>query len=494
MKPIKEFLKPRVVYMVNKCFNIIFTLILRAVLILIMTAFATTANAKNVVLDGRISLEEQLRIPNVTYIINDIFTQTDSVIIIPNNCTLAFKNGKILNANLILGENVRITNGTIEIADNGYIMLNNNTTIKNCSFSNQSYCKIGYGNLYAEACQGIRIIKCYFAPQKRQTKGKCSSIDLRRCEDFLVEKVKSDYTEGENIIVFEGTGIVRKCNLRMGWSGIGTTIYGTTVEHPKVGRWDSKIRIVNNTVKNALAAGITINSNNVICEKNDVTFDNCTVNGPGIRLGHAHSPANSCVVSKNVIKWYNSKSNGKSTTNRGISLDAGNDNLVLGNSIENVPVGIGSSVTNKTGTEIKKNVIKGATNYGISIYESNDAQNSCTIRNNEIRMSTGTGIWVRNCNTEITNNSIFFPREKREYKDNSNSCVGLRLEDNKNVEIRVENNTIKYSLKPIKGEFVGKRVVMKDNVYQTEGENTIKSSEKTIVEDLNNKIKYVGRR
>ena len=472
----------------------IWVLFFSVAFVLTTSAFTTVGGAKRIVLERGRTIEEQMIIPNVTYIIKDFFTQTDSILTIPDNCILAFKGGKILNANMKLGENVTIINGTIEIAENGYIQLNNYTTVKNCSFSNKTFCKIGYGDLFADACKSIRIKKCSFAPQKRQAKGKCSSIDLRRCEDFLIEKVTSNYTEGENIIIFEGRGQVRKCHCTRGWSGIGTSIYGTSKTNPKQGNPNAQILIKNNVIKNTLAAGITINNTNTLCENNTIFFENCTVEGPGIRLGHLHALANNCTVSHNHIKWINSKASGASTSNRGISIDAGNNNVIVDNIIENVPEGIASSVSNKTGTIIKNNVIKGATNNGISVYEGNDAQNSCVILNNEIRMSAGTGIWVRNCNTVITSNTILFPKEKQESSYNPNSYVGLRLEDNKNVETRVENNTIKCSLKPIKGVFVGKRVVMKDNVYQTEGENTIKSGEKTIVEDLNNKIKYVGRR
>ena len=482
--------------MVNRRLNTVFTYVFSAVLVLSTTAFASTGSTKRVILDGDRSVEEQIKIPNVTYIIKDAFTQTDAVISIPDNCTLAFKGGKILNANLKLGENVTITNGTIEIAEDGCVELNNNSVIKNCSFSNKSYCKVGYGNLYADACLGIRIKKCTFAPQKRQTKGKCSSIDLRRCEDFIIEKVESDYTEGENIIVYEGIGYVRKCTLRMGWSGIGTVIYGMTEENPKQGRQgssDSRIIIINNTVRNTLAAGITINSNNVICEKNDVAFENCTVNGPGIRLGHVHSPANSCIVSKNVIKWNNSNSNGKSTTNRGISLDAGNDNLITDNSVENVPVGIGSSVSNKTRIVITGNDIKNASDYGVSIYESEELNNMFSIEGNTIQMQGGIGVWVRNCNSNIKRNKISFPTPKTKLFNSPYFCYGILIEDNPRTETFVNKNIIEFSEMPVKAVLKGKRVTITDNKYLTEQDCSFSVKETTMIEESNNKYRYIHK-
>ena len=362
------------------------------------------------------------------------------------------------NANLVLGENVSISNGTIEISENGYIKLNHNSNIKNCSFSNRSYCKIGYGDLYADSCRGIKINKCNFSSQRRQTKGKCSSIDLRNCEDFIIEKIESDYTEGENIIIYEGSGIVRKCSLNSGWSGVGTAIYGTSIVHPKMGSKESKIRITNNVIRNTLAAGITINNNNVVCENNTVLFDNCTVNGPGIRLGHKHSPANTCIVQCNMIKWINGKPSGASTSNRGISIDAGDDNWVTNNIIENIPVGIASSVTNKTGTTIKRNVIKNATDFGVSIYESSDIANKCKIDENTIIMKEGTAIWVHNCSSDINKNTISFPKNHLSSEENDDRYMGIMIDDNAQVETRLTNNIIKYSNMPVKATFKGKKV------------------------------------
>lgn len=435
------------------------------------------------------SFEEFLNESGPFCVIKEDLIQRDSVLYIPDNVTLAFKGGRLLNANLVLGENVTIKNGDIQIAENGFIKLSNNCRVKNCSFTNVSYCRVGFGDLFAESSKDIVISNCTFAPQKRQTKGKCSSIDLRKCEGFLVEKVKSAYTEGENIIIYEGRGTVRKCECTGGWSGIGTSIYGTSVKNPKTGDPDARIIIKNNKVRNALAAGITINNYNTVCEGNTVLFENYTVSGPGIRLGHLHAPANNCTVTKNTIRWVNSKPSGASTSNRGISLDAGNNNIIIKNTIENVPEGIASSVSNKTGTQILNNKIISATANGISIYEDNDVANYCLVKGNDIRMQSGTGVWVRNCNAEIVKNKISFPVEKNPDIVSNFAYVGIRIEDNSQIKTDITDNIVKYSRVPVKAVFKGKEVLIDGNRFQTEEESSYSVGEKTVLKDNGNRIR-----
>lgn len=459
---------------------------------LIFSSFYSTK--KCLVIDREIPIEKQINQAGVNYIINDVIVQTDSVFLIPNNTKLTFKNGgKLLKANLILGENVTILNGNIQIAENGLIRLNHHCRVKNCTFVNESFCRIGFGNLFADGSNDIIIKNCSFSPQKRQSKGKCSSIDLRNCDGFLIENVTSTYTEGENIIIYEGHGTVKRCYCTGGWSGIGTSIYGTSVKNPKPGNPDARIVIKNNTVKNTLAAGITINNYNSLCKKNTVLFENCTVNGPGIRLGHSHAPANNCTISGNTIKWIRSKPSGASTSNRGISLDAGNGNLIENNTIENVPEGIASSVYSKTGTLIRKNTIKGATFNGITIFEETNMGNSCVIKDNIISMSSGTGIWIRNCNSEISGNKIVFSEEKVS-EGGSFSYVGIRIEDNTQIETSLMKNTIKQSITPIKATFRGKKVSINKNKYYTEKECSYTASENTVLEENNNSYNFYSSR
>ena len=471
---------------------IIFVIITVSLFAVYKTASANT-QGKSVVLDCSRTFEEQVTKANCTYIIRDEFNQHAVVFHIPNNVVLDFKGGKLKNVNWVLGENVIIKKGNIEIADNGYIKLNNNSQIRNCHFSNKTHCKVGYGDLYGESCSGIKISKCVFATQKRQNGGKCSSIDLRRCDGFVVDKVTSEYTEGENIIVYDGSGVVQKCKCKGGWSGIGVAIYGASVKTPKQGDPSAKVIVRGNMVRNTLAAGITINNYNTICENNKVVFENCTVEGPGIRLGHTHTPATNCVVRNNIITWKGSKASGASTSNRGISIDAGNGNLVEDNKVENVPEGIASSVSNKTGTVIRNNTIKGASTNGVIIFEDLNSGNTCVIEDNDIRMIEGSGIWVRSCNAKIIGNIIKFVEGNPDEVYGNYSFIGLRIEDNINVETTVANNTVRNARKPIKAAFSGRKVILSGNKYYTSEEGEYTKKRKTIVEESNNRLRLKKR-
>ena len=350
--------------------------------------------------------------PNTIYEIRYDFDLNGETIEMKEGCTFKFNGGSFINANIILQNNCKIVNGRINIAGNALILLNNNCTIENCTFTHVSWCKNGYGTLFAENKENIKIHNCTFKKQKKPAKSeKCSSIDLRNCKDFIINNITSYYSEGENIIVKSGSGIVSNSVLYNGWSGIGTNHYGASDSTPITeGDGTSSIIISNNIVINAIAAGITINSDNVICSNNQILWfgkdeDNKTiVRGPGIRLGHSFTYANNCLIDNNIIKWGKFvTSSGASTSDRGISLDAGNNNIIQNNYIQGVLKGIGSSVTKKQGTIIKNNNIN-AIMGGIVIY--NDI--NCTIENNNINVKQGTGLWSHLCDSVIKSNTVKF--------------------------------------------------------------------------------------
>lgn len=350
--------------------------------------------------------------PNTIYEIRYDFDLNGEIIEIQEGCTLKFNGGSFINANIILQNNCKIVNGRINIAENALILLNNNCTIENCTFTHVSWCKNGYGTLFAENKENIKIHNCTFEKQKKPAKSeKCSSIDLRNCKDFIINNITSYYSEGENIIVKSGSGIVSNSILYNGWSGIGTNHYGASDSTPITeGDGTSSIIISNNVVINAVIAGITINSDNVICSNNQILWfgkdenNKITVMGPGIRLGHSFTYANNCLIDNNIIKWGNFVTNsGASTSDRGISLDAGNNNVIQNNYIQGVLKGIGSSVTKKQGTIIKSNNINAITG-GIVIY--NDI--NCTIENNNINIKQGIGLWSHLCDLVIKSNTVKF--------------------------------------------------------------------------------------
>lgn len=350
--------------------------------------------------------------PDTIYEIRYDFDLNGETIEIKEGCTLKFEGGSFINTNIILQNNCKIVNGRINIAGNGLVLLNNNCTVENCTFTHVSWCKNGYGTLFAENKEKIKIHNCTFEKQKKPAKSeKCSSIDLRNCKDFIINNITSYYSEGENVIVKSGSGIVSNSVLYNGWSGIGTNHYGASDSTPITeGDGTSPIIISNNIVINAIAAGITINSDNVICSNNQILWfgkdeDNKTiVMGPGIRLGHSFTYANDCLIDNNIIKWGKFVTNsGASTSGRGISLDAGNNNIIQNNYIEGVLKGIGSSVTKKQGTIIKSNNIN-AINGGIVIY--NDI--NCTIENNNINVKQGMGLWSHLCDSVIKSNTVKF--------------------------------------------------------------------------------------
>lgn len=350
--------------------------------------------------------------PDTIYEIRYDFDLNGEIIEIQEGCTLKFNGGSFINANIILQNNCKIVNGKINIAENALILLNDNCTIENCIFTNVSWCKNGYGTLFAENKENIKIHNCTFEKQKKPAKSeKCSSIDLRNCKDFIINNITSYYSEGENIIIKSGSGVVSNSVLYNGWSGIGTNHYGASDSTPITkGDGTSSIIISNNIVINAIAAGITINSDNVICSNNQILWfgkdeDNKTiVGGPGIRLGHSFTYANNCLIDNNIIKWGNFVINsGNSNSDRGISLDAGNNNIVQNNYIQDVLKGIGSSVTKKQGTIIKNNNIN-AIDYGIIIY----GDINCIIEDNNVNVKQGIGLWSHLCDSIIKSNTVKF--------------------------------------------------------------------------------------
>lgn len=389
---------------------------------------------KNMVGGVNVLTQAMINQANTIYEIRYDFDLNGVEIIIPDNCILMFKGGGFKNAHLILGKNVSISNGNIKIKHEGKIVLNDNVKITNCSFTNISHCFTGHGNLYGENCKNIVIKNCLFDKQIRQELGKCSSIDLRNCENFLIDNIISHYTEGENIIVYEGSGIITNCQCHEGWSGIGTTVYGTSVEYPKDPSSSTSIIISNNIIYNPIAAGITINNSEVLCNGNQVFFNNTSAGGPGIRLGHAHSKANNCTVSNNLIKWVNTNSNGQTSSDRGIAIDAGDNNIIDSNTILNVPTGITSSVTIKTGTIISNNVIKGASIVGIDIFSGYENDSKLFVKNNKIECLSGTGIGITRCNVEIFGNEVSVLGDEE--------VIGIDLRNGETYYTRIYNNYI----------------------------------------------------
>lgn len=356
--------------------------------------------------------QDMINKPNTIYEIRYDFEFNTKAIEIPEYCTLKFNGGSFINADIVLKSNCKIINGHINIAENGLILLDNNCTIEDCNFTNVSWCKNGYGTLFAENKENIKIHNCIFEKQKRPAKPeKCSSIDLRNCKDFIINNITSYYSEGENIIVKSGSGIVSNSVLYNGWSGIGTNHYGASDSTPITeGDGTSSIIISNNIVINTINAGININTDNVICSNNQILWfgkdevNKTIVMGPGIRLGHSFTHANNCLVDNNIIKWGEFVTNsGDPTSDRGISLDAGNNNIIQNNYIQGVLKGIGSSVTKKQGTIIKNNNIT-AINGGIEIYD----DINCTIENNNINVKQGIGLWSHLCDSVIKSNTVKF--------------------------------------------------------------------------------------
>lgn len=440
--------------------------------------------------------------PNTIYEIKYDFDLNRETINVPENCTLKFNGGSFINANFTLQNNCKIVNGEISISENGYILLNDNCTVENCNFTYNSWCKNGYGTLFAESKENIAISNCKFGKQKTPAKPeKCSSIDLRNCRNFIIDNIISYYSEGENIIIKSGSGVVSNSVLYNGWSGIGTNHYGASESTPITeGDGTSTIIISNNVIINSIAAGITVNSDNVICSNNQILWygkdenSKTTVMGPGIRLGHNFTLANNCLIDNNIIRWGNFvTSSGNPTSDRGISIDAGNNNTIQNNTIDNIPIGIASSVVTKEGTIIRNNKIN-AKKIGISIY--NDT--NCTIDGNYINIKEGIGIKSSLCYSIIKDNTINFSDEipdtdtltDEDYCGfyiitGSNNCTisnnytnaynALKIDSTNAKDIAITNNSFK-SKKDFRIIFACENLIYKDNDVYNQSINPSKKA------------------
>lgn len=395
---------------------------------------------------------------NTIYHIQYDYNLNGQTITIPDNCILEGHGGSIIVKELILMNNVTIKDVTFKISTGGTIILGDNSKILNCNFITDSYGKVDSGILSADSKSNIIIDGCIFSKQARQELGKCSSIDLRNCNNFNINNCTSDYTEGENIICYGGYGIISNNTLFRGWSGIGTsTVEGSTEN-------TGGIAIINNSVHNAIAAGITINSDNVLCQNNTIDFVDMQRGGPGIRLGHSFSKANNCHISGNNIISINSGTTGAPSSDRGISLDYGTNNVISNNYIRGFPSGIASSIESKSliisenkiydfGVGI--NVYAGNTNYS---EDDNVIVSYNTLENKE---SDNYGIWINNYNSVVRGNIINI------------TGIGIRNVTTGNLNCAISDNKI-YSGTSLSFEGVSTGdLILESNDINSTSETTI---------------------
>lgn len=353
---------------------------------------------------------EQVTDENTIYEIKYDFDLDGGSVTIPFNCILNFNGGLIKNGSIDLSNDCIIQNGIITISDStNIIRLGNNCIIKNCKIQYNNTSMQGYGAIYGDHKNNIKLLNNIFKEQNTQDSSGAGRFHIRlvQCTNFEIKGNYMEDTQGEGIMVNEGTGIIAE-NTTIGcWSGIGTSFSGE-------GRTDiTQIVISNNNVTNARAAGITINTNNVIVSNNIVSFISTVVHGPAIRLGHTHTKANKCLITNNELTVFNSTFGSDTTAGRGISIDAGNDNIVFGNKIIDFKIGIASSVEDKKGTIINNNFIQSLIE-GVDIYFEDDSTGEylTTISNNDIHIvSKDTterhyGVYVRGGHQELYNNKI----------------------------------------------------------------------------------------
>ena len=342
---------------------------------------------KNIVSSKNVLTQAMLADENTIYIIQYDYDLNNATITIPSNSVLKFEGGSFSNVGTLnVGQNCSVYNGSFTFADEGYIVLSDNCTIDNCKFAHTTYCKAGYGTIYATGKQNIVVRNCFFAEQEKNLDGdKCSSIDLRDCTDFDIYGNLVKYSEGENIIVYNGIGNIHDNRIYEGWSCIGTSRGNNDTDN-------SAIIISNNVCINAIAASITINTSNVHCVGNLIQFIDSEMFGPGIRLGHVHSIAANCTIEANYIENINSTvAEGADTSaGRGISLDYGDGNVIKANTIKNFVMGIGNSVSPKTCT-IEANRIDGC-GIGIDVYHSVQNTHTTYIKDNIITNYTSHGV------------------------------------------------------------------------------------------------------
>lgn len=309
---------------------------------------------------GRDLLDESLLSEKDTRYFLRYGFEAQNNITIPDGVELIGDGGSIYAKNIILGDNCIVSNIRIRLKEGCGIELGNNCTIDNCIIEYDTYGALNKGSINGKGVSNVFIQRNKIGEQIWQDVGMAFHIRLDDCKDYIVSDNNLKTTEGEGIMVVRGNGVITNNVTHGCWSGIGTGDDGDNDTY-------TSTLISNNVINNSIAAGITINSKNVLCLGNQINFVNHTANGPGIRYGHAPSPANNCIVSNNILNRVNSDDTGASSSDRGISCDFGNNSLVIGNKIKGFPKGIVTSNAPKN-IRILNNDIYGFIN-GIEVFQ-----------------------------------------------------------------------------------------------------------------------------
>lgn len=268
----------------------------------------------------------------------------------------------------------------------------------------------------------------------------CSPIVLKNCRNSSIEKCYSlnHRREGFGIAGGEKNKIINclsECNGSiLSWSCIFTK--GLNYNYPKPFH-----QIIGNEAINSQTAFLTINTNYTEVINNTIrkTASISTVSGPGIRLGHQDTGADStlrahyCTIKNNKI--YDIQSNlpylGE-PGGRAISLDNASNSLVESNEIHNCRNGIGVSVVSQKNIIIQKNTLYNISNIGIEAYNSDNV----TVVSNIID-AVSKGIRISAQGTTIDNNTI-----------TNNSNTGIELYYSAPIGIsntRIINNYVNNS-------------------------------------------------
>lgn len=276
-------------------------------------------------------------------------------------------------------------------------------TISNCKISINNKLLTNVVNescLYALKVKNLKILNSSFDGSKNLSISRVAYglISIHDSNNIIIEnnKISNAHYEGLLLVNCSNASIVNVSASNCGNSGIGTA-HGT------------RISIKNCNVAFCNASNISLNSTDSVVE-DCISTDAGTW---GINIGHAHSPANNSICTKNTIK-----NAGRLGTGNwgGIQMQSSSNVIISYNIVESshnhtlsTPKKYNSGITiaNKpVSCKIFNNKIDSQPGNGILIYEQ-DTNADITISNNSISNSYASGIYMHGGKqVKIEKNSI----------------------------------------------------------------------------------------